>query len=113
MTGTSRPAQPPLELPRILGYIHPRPRWTEARLLAIVGLALVVGSVSLSAGMTGRLALYAPHGLVIYLVALAGAHVAQVLAGRRSDEVLLPVVGLLGGISLLLMQRLPQDLVTM
>ena len=63
--------------------------------------------------MTGRLALYAPQGLTIYLVALGLAHLAQVLAGRRSDEVLLPVVGLLGGISLLLMQRLPQDLVTM
>ena len=112
MSGTSRPAQPPLELPRILGYIHPRPRWTESRLLAIVGLALVVGSVSLSAGLTGKLALYSPGGLVIYLVALGGAHVAQVLAGRRSDEVLLPVVGLLGGISLLLMQRLPQEIVT-
>ena len=49
----------------------------------------------------------------MYLVALGLAHLAQVLAGRRSDEVLLPVVGLLGGISLLLMQRLPQDLVTM
>ena len=114
MSGTSRPASPPaIELPRILGDIHPRPRWTEARLLAIVGVALVVGSVSLSAGLTGKLALYAPQGLSVYLLALAGAHVAQVLAGRRSDEVLLPVVGLLGGISLLLMQRLPQDLQTL
>ena len=53
-----------------------------------------------------------PEASVIYLGALALAHVAQVLAGRRSDQVLLPVVGLLGGISLLLMERLPQDLVT-
>jgi cell division protein FtsW (lipid II flippase) len=113
MTAGSRPALPrPGELPRILGDIHPRPRWTEARLLAIVGVALVVGSISLGAGLTGRLALYAPQGLAIYLATLAAAHVAHVLAGRRSDEVLLPVVGLLGGISLLLMQRLPQDLVT-
>jgi cell division protein FtsW (lipid II flippase) len=108
----ARPAQP-AQLPRILGNIHPRPRWTEARLLAIVALALVVGSLSLGAGLTGRLALHAPAGLAIYLVALAGAHLAQVLAGRRSDEVLLPVVGLLGGISLLLMQRLPQGLQTL
>ena len=33
------------------------------------------------------------------------------LTGRRTDQVLLPAVGLLGGISLLLMERLPQDLV--
>jgi cell division protein FtsW (lipid II flippase) len=113
VTGASRPAAPrPVELPRILGDIHPRPRWTETRLLLIVGVALIVGSISLGAGLTGRLAPYEPTLLVIYLVTLAGAHVANVLAGRRSDEVLLPVVGLLGGISLLLMQRLPQDLVT-
>ena len=113
MTGASRPAAPrPVELPSILGDIHPRPRWTETRLLLIVGVALIVGSISLGAGLTGRLAPYEPTLLVIYLLTLAGAHVANVLAGRRSDEVLLPVVGLLGGISLLLMQRLPQDLVT-
>jgi cell division protein FtsW (lipid II flippase) len=111
VTGASRPA--PVQLPRILGDIHPRARWTEARLLGIVAIALVVGSISLGAGLTGRLTVYAPAGMAIYLVALAVAHIAQVLAGRRSDEVLLPVVGLLGGISLLLMQRLPQDLVTM
>src|SRR6185369_15091605 len=112
VTGASRPAAPrPVELPRILGDIHPRPRWTETRLLLIVGVALIVGSISLGAGLTGRLAPYEPTLLVIYLLTLAGAHVANVLAGRRSDEVLLPVVGLLGGISLL-MQRLPQDLVT-
>jgi len=112
VTGASRPAAR-VELPRILGAIRPRPRWTETRLLAIAALALILGSISLSAGLTGRLALYAPQGLAIYLVALGLAHLAQVLAGRRSDEVLLPVVGLLGGISLLLMQRLPQDLVTL
>jgi cell division protein FtsW (lipid II flippase) len=112
VTGASRPAAR-LELPPILGAIRPRARWTETRLLAIAAVALIVGSISLSAGVTGRLTLYAPQGLTIYLVALGLAHLAQVLAGRRSDEVLLPVVGLLGGISLLLMQRLPQDLVTM
>ena len=99
--------------PRTLGPIRPRPRWGEARLLLLVGAALLVGSVSLGMTLTGDLAPYQPRGLAIYLGALALAHVAQVLAGRRSDQVLLPVVGLLGGISLLLMQRLPQDLVTL
>jgi cell division protein FtsW (lipid II flippase) len=113
VTGASRRVEPrPVELPRVFGDIHPRPRWTEARLLLVAGVALIVGSISLGAGLTGRLAPYEPTLLVIYLVTLAGAHVANVLAGRRSDQVLLPVVGLLGGISLLLMQRLPQDLVT-
>jgi cell division protein FtsW (lipid II flippase) len=112
VTGASRPATR-VELPRILGDIRPRPRWTELRLLGIAAIALVVGSLSLGAGLTGQITLHAPASLTIYLVALGLAHLAQVLAGRRSDEVLLPVVGLLGGISLLLMQRLPQGLVTM
>ena len=34
------------------------------------------------------------------------------LAGRRTDQVLLPAAAMLGGIGLLLMQRLPQGLVT-
>ncbi len=43
---------------------------------------------------------------------LVAAHLAQVFAGRRTDQILLPTVAVLGGLSLLLMQRLPQDLVT-
>jgi cell division protein FtsW (lipid II flippase) len=112
VTGASRPADG-VVLPRILGPIRPRPRWTEGRLLILVGVALVVGSISLSLGLTGRLAPHDPGGLVVYLGAIATAHLAQVLAGRRSDQILLPVMAMLGGISLLLMQRLPQTLVTL
>jgi cell division protein FtsW (lipid II flippase) len=103
----------PVALPRILGPIRPRPRWAEAKLLGLVAVALVVGSVSLGLTLTGSLAPYDTRGLAIYLVTLGLAHLALVLAGRRSDQVLLPVVGMLGGISLLLMQRLPQTLVTL
>ncbi len=106
--GVARPA-----LPGILAPIRPRMRWTETKLLALVAVALLVGSVSLGLTLTGDLAPYDTRGLAIYLAALGIAHLAQILAGRRSDQVLLPVVGMLGGISLLLMQRLPQDLVTM
>ena len=102
-----------VELPRILGQIRPRARWTETKLMLIVAAALVVGSISLSLGTDRGLAPYDLRGLVVYLAALGLAHLGQVLAGRRSDEILLPVTGLLGGISLLLMERLPQDLVTM
>jgi cell division protein FtsW (lipid II flippase) len=111
------PAQPvPLrsqapDLPRILGQIRPRPRWQELRLLVMVAVALVVGSVSLGAARTGQFELYDAWGLGIYLGVLGAAHLAQVLAGRRTDQVLLPTVAMLGGLSLLLMERLPQDLV--
>lgn len=102
----------------VLAGIRPRGRRREAGLLGLVGLILVVGSVSL--GLTQRelagqpLAwLPADSGqLLIYLGSLLVAHLGLVLAGRRSDQILLPTVGLLGGISLLLMERLPQDLVS-
>jgi len=96
----------------VLGPIRPRPRWLELRLLGFVALALVAGNLSLGTTVNGRLSLADPQGLLVYLGALLAAHAAQVLAGRRTDEVLLPAVAMLGGISLLLMERLPQDLVT-
>jgi cell division protein FtsW (lipid II flippase) len=105
-------------LPRIFGSIRPRPRWREARLLAIVAAAIIVGSVSLELAQRGGetppgvgFTPAEPLHLLVYLGVLAAAHLAQVLTGRRTDQVLLPAVGLLGGISLLLMERLPQRLV--
>jgi cell division protein FtsW (lipid II flippase) len=102
---------------------RPRMRGRELGLLAIVGLALLTGSVSLGASLRARAAslageplpgdLFAPHDLValaVYLGTLLAAHGVLVLAGRRTDQVLLPAVGLLGGVGLLLMQRLPQTL---
>jgi cell division protein FtsW (lipid II flippase) len=52
-----------------------------------------------------------PGRLALYLGALAAVHVVLVLSGRRTDQILLPAAGLLGGIGLLLMERLPQSLV--
>jgi len=49
-------------------------------------------------------------GIALYLGVLFAAHLVLVLSGRRTDQVLFPTVALLGGISLLLMERLPQDL---
>ena len=112
MTSNAGRAIAPPSLPRVLGPIRPRPRWLELRLLGLVAVALAAGSVSLAATVEGRFGLYDAQGLVIYLSALLAAHAAQVLAGRRTDQVLLPTVAMLGGVSLLLMQRMPQDLVT-
>lgn len=104
--------------------LRPRPRNTELVLLAIVAAALVVGGASLGATQRLRAATDAgtaltaldltppdASGLLVYLAALLGVHLVFVLAGRRTDQVLLPAVAMLGGIGLLLMQRLPQDLV--
>ncbi len=99
--------------------LRPRLRRRELGLLLVAALALMVGSITL--GLSQRLAAGDPlvtggppfadgTALAIYLGALFGAHALLVLTGRRTDQVLLPTVGLLGGISLLVMERLPQDL---
>ncbi len=99
-----------------IGPIRPRARQRELGLLILAAVALTVGSISLGATrdeLAGRrlgLVPADPTQLLVYLGALFTAHLAQVLAGRRTDQVLLPTVGLLGGIGLLLMERLPQDL---
>ena len=90
-----------------------RPRWRgrEARLLFLVGLVLAIGWVGLASTAAGRLTLGDPRALLLLLAMLVLVHLALVVAGRRRDQVLLPVVGMLMGLSVLLMSRLPQDLV--
>jgi cell division protein FtsW (lipid II flippase) len=103
--------------------IAPRLRGRELALLVVVSVALLAGNVSLgatrlfkAAQLAGEpppsdlVAFAAPDLLAIYILALFAVHVALVLAGRRTDQILLPTMGLLGGIGLLLMIRLPQDL---
>ena len=91
--------------------VRPALRRRELGLLVIVAATLVIGRASLASTVAGRIELGDMRLLGVYLLALFGLHVAFVLTGRRMDQVLLPVVGLLGGISLLVMERLPQDLV--
>ena len=86
-------------------------RRRELGLLLAVSAALLLGSLSLGFTRTGHPVLAHPAGILVYLGTLAGVHIALVVAGRRLDEVLLPAVGMLGGIGLLLAERLPQDLV--
>jgi cell division protein FtsW (lipid II flippase) len=116
-------ATPALSVDRLrfaLRDVRPRARTRELVLLALVGLALGVGSLSLGsteswlaarAGDGTAQAMLADRAqLLLFLGGLLAVHLAQVLTGRRTDEILLPAVGLLGGIGLLLMERLPQDL---
>jgi len=103
--------------------ITPRFRGRELTLLLFVAFALVAGDISLGATRLVQAAqeageqppadlvvLAAPTILTIYIAGLFLVHAALVLAGRRTDQILLPTMGLLGGIGLLLMIRLPQDL---
>jgi len=79
-------------------------------LLALMGVALFAGWVSLASQQAGRMTIGDPAIPVIYVGILFAIHLAFVLTGRRMDQVLLPVTGMLGSLSLLLMARLPQGL---
>jgi cell division protein FtsW (lipid II flippase) len=91
--------------------IRPRLRRREAMLLLIVAAALLVGWTSLETLRAGALSIGDVAPLITYLLLLAVIHAAFVVAGREMDEILFPAVAMLGGISLLLMERLPQNLV--
>jgi cell division protein FtsW (lipid II flippase) len=92
--------------------IRPRLRARELWLLLAVAGTLGVGWVGMASTRAGELSVGRPWPLLVYLGALLAIHVLFTIAGRRMDQVLLPVVGLLGGLSLLLMARLPQRLAT-
>ncbi len=78
----------------------------------IVGSATLASTRSLLEGGPAPLqpALADPAALLAYLGIVLAAHVLLTLSGRRTDQILLPTVAMLGGISLLLMERLPQGL---
>jgi len=90
--------------------IRPRLRNQETLLLALMGVALLAGWASLASQQAGRMTIGDPAIPGIYVGILFAIHVAFVLTGRRMDQVLLPVTGMLGSLSLLLMARLPQGL---
>ena len=106
---TGRVADAPA--PALPGFPRPRARRRELGLLVAVVVALAIGSLSLGLFRTGRPELADPQGLLLFAAGLLVAHVALVVSGRRLDEVLLPAAAFLGGIGLLVMERLQQDLV--
>jgi len=91
--------------------LRPRLRRRELVLLGVVAVTLVAGWATLASTASETISVGDPSLLAAYLAALLVVHLMFVLAGRRTDQILLPTVGLLGGISLLLMARLPQELV--
>jgi cell division protein FtsW (lipid II flippase) len=91
--------------------IRPQPRSRELGLLGLVFLALFAGWASLASARAGTITTGDLSPLITYAVVLGVIHALFVVFGRRMDQVLLPAVAMLGGLSLLLMERLPQDLV--
>ncbi len=87
-----------------------RGRGDERLLLALVAVTLVTGWASLASQRAGTLTLGTPGPIAAWGGAVLLLHLALSLTRSRADQVILPVVALLGGISLLLMERLPQAL---
>jgi cell division protein FtsW (lipid II flippase) len=50
------------------------------------------------------------HLALIYIGMLVGAHLLLVAFGHKGDQLILPAVGAMGGIGLIMLNRLPQDL---
>ncbi len=110
LAGAAVPS-PAAGTPALPGFPLPRARRRELGLLLAVAAAIAVGSLSLGLQRTGRPEPADPAALALFVGGLLVVHLALVASGRRVDEVLLPAVALLAGIGLLLMERLPQDLV--
>jgi cell division protein FtsW (lipid II flippase) len=91
--------------------MRPSRRPLETRLLIVVAVGLLLGWVSLASTLERSLTIGAALPMVSWILALAGVHVAFMVSGRPLDQVLLPCVGLLGGLSLLAMARMPQAFV--
>ncbi len=91
--------------------MRPSRRPLETRLLIVVSVALVLGWTGLASTVSRSLTMGDLTPILSWILALAGVHVAFMLSGRALDQVLLPCIGLLGGLSLLAMARMPQGFV--
>ena len=85
-------------------------RWREFWLLVPLAVLVPLGFAISHAATTGRLEA-GPLGLPLaYLGVVLVAHFVLCFAGHRGDELLLPLVATIGGIGLVMLNRLPQDL---
>lgn len=87
-------------------------RWAELRMLApllvLVPLGFVISHVA-------RVGVLEPGPLLLalgYLALLAIAHAVLVLSGQRGDQLLLPLVGTIGGVGMVMLNRLAPELET-
>jgi len=85
-------------------------RAVELRMLLPLLVLVPLGFAVTHIAQTGRLE-PGPLGLAIAYVALMLlAHLALVASGFRGDQLMLPLVGVVGGIGLVILNRLPQEL---
>jgi cell division protein FtsW (lipid II flippase) len=85
-------------------------RWPELRMLLPLLVLIPLGFAVTHIAQTGA-AGTGPLGLAAaYLLMVLAAHFVLVVAGHRGDPLLLPLVATIGGIGLVMLNRLPQGL---
>ncbi|MDP9250781.1 MAG: FtsW/RodA/SpoVE family cell cycle protein [Chloroflexota bacterium] len=85
-------------------------RSTELRLLLPLVVLVPLGFAVTHIAQTGT-ADPGPLGLaIVYVGLMFGAHLFLRQAGNRGDQLLLPAVAAIGGVGLVMLNRLPQDL---
>jgi cell division protein FtsW (lipid II flippase) len=85
-------------------------RGVELRLLLPILLLVPFGFIVTNVALSGALATGDLTLAIIYVALFVGAHVVLVAAGHRGDQLILPAVGAMGGIGIVMLNRLPQDL---
>ncbi len=88
-------------------------RGTELRLLLPTVLLVPLGFAVTHIAQTNRLD-PGPLGLALgYVGLVAAAHLALTISGHRGDQLLLPLAATIGGVGIVMLNRLPQDLAGM
>ena len=84
-------------------------RWTELRMLLPLLLLVPLGFVATHVAEVGKLE---PGPLTLalgYVALMLAAHAVLVLSGHRGDQLLLPLVATIGGVGLVVLNRLAPD----
>ncbi|MBA2264513.1 MAG: FtsW/RodA/SpoVE family cell cycle protein [Chloroflexi bacterium] len=85
-------------------------RGAELRLLLPIFLLVPLGFAITNVALTGVFDGGPLHLAIGYVALLVGAHLLLVVLGHRGDQLILPAVGAMGGIGMIMLNRLPQDL---
>jgi cell division protein FtsW (lipid II flippase) len=85
-------------------------RGAELRLMLPILLLVPLGFAITNIALTGSLEAGRLQLALIYIGMLVGAHLLLVAFGHKGDQLILPAVGAMGGIGLIMLNRLPQDL---
>jgi len=85
-------------------------RGIELRLLVPIVLLVPLGFAITSIALSGELEIGHMGVAVGYGAIMVGAHLALVALGHRGDQLVLPAVAAMGGLGIIMLNRLPQDL---